>query len=235
MPTTHTASSHKVTAQVQGEIKQVLDRIPEAQRPAFKDVTAAFRNTGSVAAAVKQVLSAPVDATNKPEAPVSVTQVASPAPVTAAAPTKPIKVQPSTPSSWEPGYSANGFERYKRRLKENGQPVTCYRVSAASTPDRKALVQSWLDSKRIDQGDVFVMVNHTTEAVHGFTNWADCYAASRANGSPALARSVVSSIGGDTGLVRISSRLGLDVTRRIQAIMADDAKADESEEAPVNA
>lgn len=230
MPTN--TATHKVTGQVQSEIKSALDRIPEGQRPTFKAVTAAYRNSGNVAAAIRQALAPSTDGTNTPKAPepVSQTAAATTTTVTQEAPKKPARAVVAAPQGWEPGYSPNGFERYKRRLKENGQPVTCYRVSAANTPDRKALVQSWLDEKRIEPNAVFVMVNHTTGAVHGFENWADCYAASRANGSPALARSVVSSIGGDTGIQRISSRLGLEVTRRIQAIIADDEKAEETKE-----
>lgn len=231
-------ATHKVTGQVQSQIKEAIGRIPEAQRPTQQAVAAAFRSTGSVPAAVKQAMSPPAAVTAKPEAPAAVSQPGQPAAapsVTAKAVTAP-KTTVASPAGWEPGYSANGFERYKRRLKENGHPVTCYRIAAANTNERKALVQSWRDAKLIDDDAVFVMVNHTTGATFGFTNWADCYAASRANGSPALARSVVASIGGDPGIVRLKSRLGLELTRRIQAIIADDEKADEEkEEAPVSA
>jgi hypothetical protein len=185
-------------------------------------VSTAFRSTGNLAAAFKQAMTPqPAETNAGTPAPASTNVTSTPAP---AEKVQPVKAKASVPDGWFPRYSNTGFIRYARCLKANGQPVTAYRVSAAKTPDQQAIVQSFKDQGVSGQ---FVVHNHTTGVTMGFDAWAEAYAFSCTMFSPQLARSVVTSIGGAKGLSSLSSRLGIEVSQRIAAIIADDEAGDE--------
>lgn len=135
---------------------------------------------------------------------------------------KKSKVLPAVPDGWTPGESREGFVRYARRLRSNGQPVSAYRLSAAKKGDETAIADAL--RKEFPQG-TFVVVNHTTDAKAAFDSWADAYAYTCTMNNTSLARSVASAIG-EQGLASLSSIVGTEVTVRAEAVEAAEAPAE---------
>lgn len=214
-------ATHKVTAAVQGQIKDALDKI-EGDKPTLTQVSTAFRSTGNVQSAIAKAV-APQDAKNKASV---VETVAKTAPAPAAKATTKKVALPDAPEGWLPGESSTAFVRYARRLKANGQPVTEYRLAAAKT---KAEIEIADAFRAAGVDSPYVLHNHVTGVTRGFQNHADAYAASMSMAVPDLARSVVVSIGGDKGLERVSSIMGTELRQRILATIADDESAEQEE------
>lgn len=201
------------TAQMQGKAKKALlaaGADTEELATLLPAVGQAVNGGSTLNAAVTSVLS---DATNPAESPTDATT----APVKA----KPAKkVRPAAPDGWSAGYAKSGFRRYERRLQGTGHPSTMFQTEAAKSQDELDIVQGFADHRVTGR---FIVIDHTTGKCAGFDNWPDAYAFSRAIDDPALAKSVVASIGKD-GLPRLSKVVGTTLT--IRQIMAEDEEVD---------